>query len=490
VRAWEAFHAMQQRPASDRADLLDAIASHITALGDGLLSTTEGETGLHHMRLLAERDRTTTTLAMFADAVREGSWVGATIDTSDATRKPVPKPDLRRMLRPLGPVAVFGAGNFPLAYSTAGGDTASALAAGCPVIVKGHPSHPATGEAVAHAVAQAVRELRFHPGTFSFLHAGGTRTNAIGQRLIQHGCIRAVGFTGSVGGGLALAQIAGDRPDPIPVFSEMGSVNPVFVLPHALKQQLRSIVDKLYASATNAAGQMCTCPGLIMMIRSDEAEDLVRALADKFNDADPMVMLSPKMRSNYLARVREITQADGVELRGGSPQSAMGSDGPVRAAPVVFRTSFETFRRSPTLHEECFGPSTIVVMCDDEQQLASAAAAVQGSLTGSIFAGGYDAALANQIQIILEQRVGRLIFNGVPTGVEPCASMVHGGPFPATNQPHTTAVGRYAIERWCRPVCYQNAPEAMLPDELRSDNPRRVLRLVDGKWTRDTLGPR
>lgn len=490
-KAWEAFFAIRAKSPSDRARLLELIAQRIRALGDALLQVASGETGLTTTRLMAERDRTVHTLLTFAEVVRRGDWLGATIDRGDASRSPVPKPDLRRMLVPLGPVAVFGAGNFPLAYSTAGGDTASALAAGCPVIVKGHPGHPGTGELVARAVTDAVRAAEFPPGTFSFLHSGGEREKPIGSSLVRHPCVRAVGFTGSLGGGLALDKIARERPDPIPVYAEMGSTNPVFVLRHALEGQAKSIAEKLYASLVNSNGQMCTCPGLIFASRSDGAEALIRAMSERVEAAEPAPMLGGRTRTNFLGRVNEVAKIEGAEARAGGPQAGHippggaggGAKHPVLASPAIFRVTYDVFVKNPTLLEEVFGPAAVVVICDADEQLAEAAARFQGSLTASIFAGGYDAAAVRQLTTILEQRVGRIVYNGVPTGVEVAHAMVHGGPFPATNAPHTTAVGPKAIERWARPVCYQNAPEAMLPPELKSANPLALRRLVDGDWT-------
>ncbi len=490
-KAWQAFHAMHERPGKDRAALLETIAARIADLGEDLLVAASDETGLGPARLVSERERTVNTLKMYAELVREGSWVEASIDTGQPSRRPVPKPDIRRMLRPVGPVAVFGAGNFPLAYSTAGGETAWARAAGGPVIVKGHPGHPGTGELVAQAVARAVTECDFDPGTFSFLHAGGQREMAIGQTLVKHPAVRAVGFTGSVAGGTALAQIAAERPDPIPVFAEMGSTNPIFCLPGALESQADAIAERLYNSATTANGQMCTCPGLIFVARSDGAEALARAMAKFMNEALPQTMLTRRTRKNFARRVGEIMGTPGVEVRAGSPQAAHRDasepeDKPgfaVRCSPVLFKTTFEQFRRSPTLHEEAFGPAVLLVLCDRPEQLADAAACIQGSLTGTVWASATDEPLARRLQHILEQRVGRLIFNGVPTGVEVCPSMVHGGPYPATNQPHSTAVGPFAIHRWCRPLCYQNVPEAFLPPELRNTNPLNIRRLVNGQWT-------
>lgn len=489
--AWRAFHAMGVKTGAERAALLEAIAGEIMGLGEGLLAVASDETGLGPARLVSERDRTVTTLRMYADVIKRGDWVEAVIDTGQMGRRPVPKPDVRRMLRPLGPVAVFGAGNFPLAYSTAGGDTASALAAGCPVVVKGHPGHPGTGELVAQAVTRAVASCGFEAGTFSFLHAGGPREMSIGQQLVRHPAIRAVGFTGSLGGGMALAGVAAERPDPIPVFAEMGSTNPVFVLPGAAMGQGEVIAERLVQSATNSGGQMCTCPGLIFVVRGEGAEKIQRAMAKLLNESQPQTMLNPRTRATFAHRVEEVAAVKGVSIRAGSVQAGhrTGRDAeqhvagsPIRVSAALFRTDMDTFLRTPTLHEEIFGPAAILVTCADEQQLVDAAAAIQGSLTGTIWAGAPDEALAGRVQQVLEQRVGRLIYNGVPTGVEVCAAMVHGGPYPATNQPDTTAVGPLAIRRWCRPVCYQNTPDQLLPAELRNGNPLKIRRMVNGKW--------
>jgi alpha-ketoglutaric semialdehyde dehydrogenase len=494
-QAWQAFHWMQERPATDRARLLELIAQKILDLGEDLLGLATDETGLGPARLVSERERTVGQLRMFANLVRKGDWVQASIDTGQPSRRPLPKPDLRRLLRPLGPVAVFGASNFPLAYSTAGGDTASALAAGCPVVVKGHPSHPGTGELVGQAITQAVADAGFDPGTFSFLHAGGGRELAIGQQLVRHPAIRAVGFTGSFSGGMALARIGAERADPIPVFAEMGSTNPVFLLPHALETLLSDLAERLYASVTASNGQMCTCPGLIFAPKGDGCEAMLRILSKSMNEAQPQTMLNPRVRHTFAKRAGDVAAVNGVEFRGGSPlaahRSAEGAEEhragePIRCSPALLRCTFETFRKNPTLHEEVFGPLAIVVVCEGEQQLVDAAAMIQGTLTGTIWAGQNDSDLARRIQTILEQRVGRLIYNGVPTGVEVCPSMVHGGPYPATNQPQSTAVGSFAITRWTRPICYQNTPESMLPPELRNANPLQIRRLVNGEWTDDT----
>lgn len=494
--AWEAFHSGQGKTGKDRAALLEACADRIMAEGDGLIAMAGAETGLGTSRLISERERTVMTLRMFARAAAEGSWAEATIDAGDPHRKPVARPELRRMLKPLGPAAVFGASNFPLAYSTAGGDTASALAAGCPVVVKGHPAHPGTGEIVARALTAAVAAAGFHPGFFSFLHTGGERESSAGQELVKHACIRAVGFTGSFAGGKALAELAAQRADPIPVFAEMGSVNPVFLLPQALEQYAASIAEKLTGSITSGNGQMCTCPGLIFLIRSDGAEAFMRGVAELMHRIEPAPMLSHRVRLGFAKRIGEVMSVPGVEVRAGSPmaphRTGAGAEKfekgyGIFASPVLLKTRFETFRRNPTLAEECFGPSAIVVVCEDERDLLEAAASIQGSLTGSIFAGSLDTTLVRQLQAILEQRVGRLVFNGVPTGVEVAPGMVQGGPWPATNAPHTTAVGWHAMKRWARPVCYQNAPESLLPAELRDENASGMWRLVNGEWSREKV---
>lgn len=486
--AWRAFHALQSRPAEDRADLLERIAAKVEGFGDDLVAWACAETGLTPTRIRAERDRTIYTLRLFAGVVREGSWVRAAIDIGEPARKPLPKPDLRRMLRPLGPVAVFGAGNFPLAYSAAGGDTASALASGCPVIVKGHPGHPGTGELVARAVCEAVAEVGLDPGVFSYLHAGGPREMEIGAAVVRNPCVRAVGFTGSMEGGMALARIASERPDPIPVFAEMGSTNPVFLLRHALQSQGESIAEKLGSSITGSNGQMCTCPGLIFALHDEHTDAFVRRLATLLDHTPAQPMLNRRTLDTLLRRLGEVAGVKGVELRAGQAGSggaaARAAGGAIASCAALYRTTLSTFRAERTLHKECFGPVAIVVVCENEQVMLDGASLIQGSLTGSIFGAALDAALATKVQAVLEQRVGRLIFNGVPTGVEVCHAMTHGGPFPSTNQPHTTAVGPLAIERWCRPVTYQNAPEQNLPRELRNENPMGIERVVNGVITK------
>lgn len=473
--AWEAF---ETRPEGEqRAVLLEATAANIESLGDSLLKAASAETGLAIPRLASERDRTVFTLRMFAGLARGGSWVEAVIEHGDPARQPLPKPDLRRVLVPLGPVAVFGASNFPLAYSVAGGDTASALAAGCPVVVKGHSMHPATGEMVAGAVTSAVRSSGVHPGFFSFLHAGGERDVQVGLELIAHPAIRAVGFTGSVGAGVALTKAAAERANPIPVFAEMGSVNPVFVLPHAVRARGDEIAAKLASSTTASGGQMCTCPGLIFVVSDERSDSFVALLRRHIEAVPPVVMLGSRTRDNYARRVREIGKDLGV-----SPLLSGSDAGAITGTAVLFEATAAQVAGTRTLREECFGPAAIVVRCENDAELVGSAASVEGSLTGTVHTDPGDADLARRVMARLLERVGRVVVNGVPTGVEVSPAMVHSGPFPACSRPESSAVGSSAIRRWCRPVCFQNVPDGLLPPELREGNPGGVARTVDGRW--------
>ncbi|MEM7755360.1 MAG: aldehyde dehydrogenase (NADP(+)) [Planctomycetota bacterium] len=491
--AWVAFHEVRKRSPEHRAGLLEAVASKIMELGPLLISTAAHETGLPEPRLLAERERTTGTLLRFAEAVREGSWVRGSIDRSDPHRQPRPKPDIRRVLRPLGPVAVFGASNFPLAYSTMGTDAASALAAGCPLLIKGHPLHPGTGELVAWAVVEALESAGFPQGMFAFLHAGGQRERAIGEELVRHPFVRAAGFTGSQAGGVALADMARQRPDPVPFFAEMGSTNPVFVLPAAASSQGDTIAQLLTESITTFAGQQCTKPGLIFMVDNADAHAVLTEMKRRFTMLPDQVMLARRIQEAYIRRVLAWAGVEGVEVASDSkrlvpPSSKNNGPAPVVGMPALLKTTSKTFLATDTLHDEVFGPASLVVLCPDERSMANAAAAIQGSLTGTIFLSSEDRNTARRLVGVLEHRVGRMVFNGVPTGVEVCEAMVHGGPFPASNRPDATAVGPMALERWCRPVAYQNTPGALLPPELRDDNPAGIRRKVDGKWRSGSLG--
>jgi len=437
-----------------RAALLREAASGIVSLGDRLLETASDETGLPLPRLAGERDRTAFTLRMFADLAESGAWRRECVDAAQPDRTPLPKPSLRRFLLPLGPVAVFGASNFPLAYSTAGGDTASALAAGCPVVVKGHALHPSTGDLVASVVTDAVRKVGLHPGMFTLLPAGGERDHAVGAELVVHPAIRAAGFTGSHGGGMALHRLAEARPEPLPVFAEMGSVNPVFVLSRAASTDGVAIAERLFASVSNSCGQMCTCPGLIF-VPGGAAAALVERLASLVTESAAQPMLSEGMRRSFVRRIDECRRVGGVHLLASGRD---GTGGGFHQPVVLLRADAAAFASHPTLRDECFGPSTIIVECEGVEAMVAAADLLPGSLAASMFHAPGDEADGRRLERALLRRVGRLVFNGVPTGVEVSPAMVHGGPYPATNQPHTTAVGAMAIERWCRPVCLQNHP--------------------------------
>jgi alpha-ketoglutaric semialdehyde dehydrogenase len=458
------------------------VAEEIMALGQPLLERCAEETALPGPRLVSERGRTVNQLRMFAELVREGSWVDARLDTPIPDREPIPKPDLRRMLIPLGPVAVFGASNFPLAFSVAGGDTASALAAGNPVIAKAHPSHPGTSELVAKALARAIEHTDLHPGVFSLLFDAGT---AVGLSLVREPRVKAVGFTGSRQGGLALLAAAQGRPEPIPVYAEMGSVNPVVLLPSALGTRGGEIAAGLAHSMTLGVGQFCTKPGLILGLKSPELDELVESLAGQLRRQPPGTMLSPGICRAYEAGATSLGETTGVELVArGEAASAAGNE----ASAALYKTDAETLGRNPGLIQEVFGPAALIVQCGTRRELEDVVASLDGHLTATLHAEAEDLAELPDLVACLEQRVGRVVFNGFPTGVEVCPSMHHGGPFPATTDPRSTSVGTAAIQRFARPICYQNVPDEVLPPELQAANPLRIWRTVDGTLTKTAVG--
>ncbi len=479
-QAEAAFVADGRQPARVRADLLDAIADEIEAIGSALIERASAETGLPATRIKGERGRTCGQLRLFASVVRDGSWVDARIDTAMPDRRPAPRPDLRRMQVALGPVVVFGASNFPLAFSVAGGDTASALAAGCPVVVKAHPAHPGTSELVGEAIVRAVERVGLYPGTFSLLHSA---SNERSVDLVTHPLTRAVGFTGSLKAGRALFDAAASRPDPIPVYAEMGSTNPVVLLPSALAADGDAIADGLAASLTMGAGQFCTNPGLVLGVAGDALDRFATRVAEKVRATSAFTLLHSGIRDGYEKGVDALTQADGVQTL------ATGSDGetatPARA--IVATVDATTFRDTPALHEEVFGPATLLVRARDLDDLTATIATLGGHLTGTLW--GTDDELADNQALVstLARRVGRLVVRGFPTGVEVSPAMQHGGPYPATTDVRTTSVGTAAIARFARPICFQDAPAALLPPELHDDNPRGLWRLVDGALTQDAI---
>jgi NADP-dependent aldehyde dehydrogenase len=473
-QAQEAFQLFRQTAPEARAAFLECIADHIENLGDVLIHQAMQETNLPAPRLQGERGRTTMQLRMFASMLREGSWVEATIDTTIPEKYP-PRPDLRKMLIPLGPVVVFGASNFPFAYSTAGGDTASALATGCPVVVKAHPAHLKTSSMVAGAVASAIESCQMP--IHSFQHVTDTSFEA-GKSLVQDPHTAAVGFTGSFSGGKALFDYAAARPKPIPVFAEMGSVNPVLLLPDAVKENHEALARQYAGSVTLGMGQFCTNPGILIGIQSPELNAFAAVLAEEMNKVNPAPMLHDGILKAYQSRREKALQQKGVQL-----VSAVSTikEMPL-PVPTLAKTDGANFLAHPSLQEEIFGPYSLLIVCTDMSQLKLVWQTLKGQLTTSLMATDTDLKQYPELLSIAETIAGRVVFNGVPTGVEVCASMVHGGPFPATTDSRFTAVGVQAARRWLRPVSYQNCPEALLPDALKTANPLGIWRLVNQEW--------
>lgn len=473
--ATAAFDIYKKVDNNKKADFLDTIADEILNLGDALLERCHLETGLPIARLQGERGRTMGQLKLFATLVREGSWVDARIDTAIPDRAPLPKADIRHMLVPLGPVVVFGASNFPLAFSTAGGDTASALAAGCPVIVKGHKAHPGTSKMVADAIAKAINICGMPKGTFSLI-LGNARS--VGETLVKHPGVKAVGFTGSYGGGKALFDYANARPEPIPVFAEMGSTNPVFILPEALKEKGEEIAAGMAGSITLGVGQFCTNPGLSFVQKSDDLSKFYNQLKLKISESPAGVMLTPDIKKAYDKGVERTLGIGNVE----EFSVGLNGDSPNAGTPRVFKTSIENFNQHEDLSEENFGPSSVLVEANSKSEIIEAAKNLCGHLTATVFGTDKDLEEYKELFDILPKKVGRIIVNGYPTGVEVCHSMVHGGPYPSTTAPQSTSVGTGAIKRFVRPVCFQNYPNAILPNELKNENPLNIWRLVDGDF--------
>jgi alpha-ketoglutaric semialdehyde dehydrogenase len=455
----------------DRAVFLETIATNLEGLGNSLVARARAETGLPEARLQGELARTTGQLRMFSRVLRDGGFLDVRLDHALPHRAP-PRPDIRLTHVPLGPVAVFGASNFPLAFSVAGGDTASALAAGCPVVAKAHPAHPGTSELAGRAIQHAVAACQLHEGVFSLLFEAGVE---VGAALAADRRVRAVGFTGSRRGGLALMAIAQARPQPIPVFAEMSSINPVVLLPGALAQKGRSIGRAFAASVTLGSGQFCTNPGLLLAIDHPALDDFVAGVGAAFADIAPATMLSPVIHSAYCAGVEALSRNGRVE------SLALGrkADG-LAAQPMLFSTSAADFLQDPALSEEVFGPCALLVRCADAEQLALALERLEGQLTIAVHAEEADLGLARTLMPALERLAGRILFNGFGTGVEVCDAMVHGGPFPATSDGRSTSVGSLAIGRYLRPVCYQDAPAELLPLELQESNTLDAPRRVDG----------
>ena len=472
--ATSAFKELRTVSGAKKAEFLNTIADEILALDDELVKMYCSETGLPEGRAKGERGRTVGQLRSFANLVAEGSWVEATIDTAQLDREPMPKSDIRKMNIPLGPVVVFGASNFPLAYSTAGGDTAAALASGCPVIVKSHPMHSGTGELVASAIIKAAEKTGMPNGVFSNLNSSGIE---VGQQLVSHSGVKAVGFTGSIKGGRALLDLASKREEPIPVFAEMGSVNPVIMLPKALENRAENLATTYAGSVALGTGQFCTNPGLILGIKGADLTSFTNTLASKIVEINPSCMLHPNIVRAYESNKAKAISQSGLVVVADFENEVQSN----YASQVITTVEGKTFLENPTLHQEVFGPYSMVVQCENVNQLEAIISQLEGQLTGTVISDENEVANYSKVISALQNRVGRIIFNGVPTGVEVCESMVHGGPYPASTDSRFTAVGIGSIKRWVRPFSYQDWPNELLPNELKNENPLGIFRIIDGK---------
>jgi 2,5-dioxopentanoate dehydrogenase len=470
LKAHKAFAIYRKKSGSEKATFLEQIALEIENLGEVLTDRYTAESGLPLGRAQGERGRTVGQLRLFAQLLKEGSWVGATIDTALPDRQPLPRPDLRAMQISLGPVGVFGASNFPLAFSVAGGDTASALAAGCPVVFKGHPSHLGTSELIGRAILEAAKKTNMPDGVFSLVFDD---TPEIGQALVKNPLIKAIGFTGSFRGGKAIFDTAAARPEPIPVYAEMGSINPVFILPNTLNEKGEAIAQNYINSVTLGVGQFCTNPGLLVIPKN---ENFVKTVEAKTHDAVGGIMLNKSIQTVYHKGIEDFQKYAKVVSFGKKP------DGYTAAEPVIFHADYQTYKDQKILHEEVFGPSSLIVEANTKEELHQLAHDLDGHLTASVFGSEEELLEYSDLLSLLEQKVGRLIINGFPTGVEVAHAMVHGGPFPATTDSRSTSVGSMAITRFTRPVCYQDMPNALLPTELQDQNPLGILRKVNGEW--------
>ena len=478
--AAKAFQTYRNETGETKATLLDTIATAIGEAKDSLVAVAMQETALPQPRLDGEVMRTVNQLKMFAALLREGSWVKAVIDTALPDRKPLPKPDIRQMQVALGPVAVFGASNFPFAFSVGGGDTASALAAGCPVVCKAHPAHPATSEMVAQIIVDAVKKCNLPEGTFSMIQG---RSNECSIQLITHPLISAVAFTGSFGGGKALFDAAAARPVPIPVYAEMGSVNPVFILPEIMQEQAASLGEKLAASNLMSVGQFCTNPGLIFSVKGAQTEQFLTSFANTIEQSAPGTMLTENICINYHKGTGNLSGKTSLTLRSSGKEGANGRT----AQAKMFQTTAKDFLTNKDFSHEVFGPSSIHIIADSLDELKDIAASLDGQLTASIWANEKDADAAKGFMQALELKAGRVIYNNVPTGVEVTHAMIHGGPYPATTDSRTTSVGTGAIYRFTRPVAYQGFPPAMLPDALADENRLNIFRLINGEVTKANM---
>ena len=476
--AASAFDEFRSTTPEQRALFLDTLADEVDALGDQLLEQANAETGLPIPRCTGERGRATNQARQFAELLREGSWVDARIDLPNPDREPLPKPDVRSMMLPVGPVVVFGASNFPIAISVLGADTVSAFAAGCPVVIKAHPAHPGTCELSAQAVLSAIKKCGLPEGTFSLIHG---RTYETGLSLVRHPATQAVAFTGSLAGGRALSDAAAARPNPIPVYAEMGSANPIFLLPGALKERASQIGTDFIQSVTLGVGQFCTCPGLVFGIDSDDLNIFTSSAAEGAQKSPPATMLHPGIHESFWKGVNAIEALEGFSLAGQSSDKVDPEKN--QAACTIFETTSSALSDNPQLYDEVFGPVSTITKCQSTSELEQFASQLEGSLTATIHGTEEDLAKHAGLIHILETKVGRLIFNGYPTGIEVCHAMHHGGPYPAASHSYFTSIGTRCIYRFVRPVCYQGWPQGALPPELQNSNPSGIFRLLDGELT-------
>jgi 2,5-dioxopentanoate dehydrogenase len=481
--ASKAFVSYSRTSGRDRSEFLRRIATKIESVAAEIIVRAGRETALPQARLQGETARTCAQLRLFAQVAEEGSWVAARIDRADPDRKPAPRPDIRSMLRPLGPVVVFGASNFPLAFSVAGGDTASALAGGNPVIVKAHAAHPGTSELVGQMVREAVRECGMPEGVFSLLFGSGAQ---IGTALMKHPLVKAGGFTGSRAAGRILMDVAAARPEPIPFYAEMSSTNPVFILPGALRERGDSIAAGLHTSFTLGAGQFCTKPGMVFLSQCNEADSFTDKLRQLVGGSTPFHLLTRTIHSSYDSALAGRKADPAVTLVAEAPSSDTHAGFAVSSA--LFETDAAAFLGSD-LDAEIFGPTTLLVRHSGRDQVLEIARSLEGHLTATIHGTEQDLRDFADLVAILENKVGRLVFNGFPTGVEVSHAMVHGGPYPSTSDGRSTSVGTRAIFRFTRPVCYQGFPDAALPEELKDSNPIGIWRMVDGQMTREATVP-
>ncbi|MFD2285767.1 aldehyde dehydrogenase family protein [Pedobacter petrophilus] len=480
VLATEAFEVYRNISKDKKAAFLNAIADEIAAIGETLVARASAESGLPLPRLQGELGRTTGQLRLFANLVAEGSWVDAIIDTALPERQPLPRSDIRRMLIPIGPVVVFGASNFPLAFSVAGGDTASALASGCPVVVKAHPAHYGTSALVGEAIIKAVEKTGMPKGVFSMLYDDAYQ---VGTDLVLHPLTKAVTFTGSYHGGMALVKLGQERKQPIPVFAEMGSINPIIFLPEAIENQAEELAKKYAGSITLGAGQFCTNPGLMLAIASPGLEKFEETLSAAIAVVPSATMLTEGISKNYTKLSGNIISEAGVELLAVS--EVKNAELKNQSEAKVAQVDAASFIENPTLHEEIFGPYSLLVVAKDQKELEEVISVLQGQLTVTLMADKNELGRYQSLIHKLTDKTGRIILNGVPTGVEVCAAMQHGGPFPATNDSRYTSVGSTAIYRFVRPLAYQDWEQGLLPDELKDGNPLGIFRMINQQFTKD-----